>query len=666
MLGCSASSPVADENGESSETVTGKLLHEEEIRGVKISFWETPTGLLGLARRHVDGPEQTKRIADSLKASSLGAAYRALHAAAGDSPEVPQVLLDADARYPASAVDATVEGAPANVTGEETIPAPAAQFDGVRGSNSDGVPSITQAVTAAENDAAVKAWMCISTQTCQVGFGSIYSGWIQNTSSYYVQYFNSSYDSSSSYGLRYQIGDRSNFVVEFSGRLQSRYVVEAYRYAGVGTFRRDAWISGWEPYPLTGTSRSVTFDQSKLLGPNIRVSMAQKWTAPSLKAFVGGSAQLHNFCVSNVDNSFRALPPRPSGKIRYSSQGDKVLPPFDAKLYRFASPVTSTILGVDFCTDIKATYENHIQGIGRLHTTADDNRWFVMSRSRPGSVGGAGLFLANIGDAPNVSGRLVAPGASFSGDPPANRRTYYYYPMSQTDHPGGFQVVGGLVAIAAEGASGAAGFVDFYDFRTPGTASTAFQRLRLDGSHGEPTASPNTKPTAAAMVKLSNGLYLLFVLNKDDQRSGRFYLSNSATLSSSTWWQWLSDVSWPARMYQNANFITQCDGKLFLAMTNNEGFGYDYGINGAQVTSGTNTADLFSVAFATGTQNVQLTFQYPGTYGGDDDGYNQFRAAGDFYVGRDNKLIMYSHAHHANTGAGGCPDSKLKLSEFAY
>jgi hypothetical protein len=192
--------------------------------------------------------------------------------------------------------------------------------------------------------------------------------------------------------------------------------------------------------------------------------------------------------------------------------------------------------------------------------------------------------------------------------------------------------------------------------------------LRLDGTHGEPTASANAKPTAAGMVKLSNGLYLLFVLNKDDQRSGRFYLSNSATLSSSTWWQWLSDVSWPNRMYQNANFITQCDGKLFLALTNNQGYDYDCSSTTltCQVTSGTNTADLYSVAFQPGTQNIQLTVAYPGTYGGDDDGYNQFRAAANFYVGRDNKLIMYSHAHHANTGAGGCPDSKLKLSEFAY
>jgi hypothetical protein len=26
---------------------------------------------------------------------------------------------------------------------------------------------------------------------------------------------------------------------------------------------------------------------------------------------------------------------------------------------------------------------------------------------------------------------------------------------------------------------------------------------------------------------------------------------------------------------------------------------------------------------------------------------------------------IYSHAHHANTDVWGCPDSKLKLSEFA-
>jgi hypothetical protein len=41
-------------------------------------------------------------------------------------------------------------------------------------------------------------------------------------------------------------------------------------------------------------------------------------------------------------------------------------------------------------------------------------------------------------------------------------------------------------------------------------------------------------------------------------------------------------------------------------------------------------------------------------------------APANFHVARDSKLLLYSHSHHANTDVIGCPDSKLKLSEFAY
>jgi hypothetical protein len=85
------------------------------------------------------------------------------------------------------------------------------------------------------------------------------------------------------------------------------------------------------------------------------------------------------------------------------------------------------------------------------------------------------------------------------------------------------------------------------------------------------------------------------------------------------------------------------------------------------VACGTNPGEASSQIAVTGTllHEEQVGTRSMG-FGIDDDGYDQFRAAADFYVGRDNKLLLYSHAHHANTDVFGCPDSKLKLSEFAY
>ncbi|HWA76445.1 MAG TPA: hypothetical protein VG937_29105 [Polyangiaceae bacterium] len=669
LVSCAGGSTSSSEVSTRNELkVEGTLLYEEQVGGVHVGFWETPSGLLGITQASVDGPELSKRIAESVKQPTLSEAYRALRAVAGGGAiSVPKALSDADARYPLARAETsfdTPERLPGAATTMPSEGATSAPGVNPRARASGDVGVLSQPVTWAEDDAAVGTWLCVSSQTCQIGFGSIYSGWIQNKSSYRVQLFNNSYDTPAAYGSRYRVSNRQTWVTSMSGRLQPRYVVEGTYYGGVGIFARDSYISGWEPNPITPTSTSVTFDQTKPLGPGMRVSMAQSWADPSLKAFVGGSPQTHSFCVKDVPTAFSSFPFHPSGKVRYRSQGGSTLAPFNAKLNLFGSG--SNVLGI--CGDLKATWKNHIQGVGRLRTTNNDNRWFVMSRATPGTVGGSGIFLAQFADDAigNPEGRLVAAGADYSGEPPSNRRTWYYYPIPDTDHPGGFQVVGGLLAIASEGAGSAPGIVDFYDLRVPGSKTAWFQRLLLDGTHGEPTGGNNGKPSGAGLVKLANGLYLLFVLNKDDQYSGRFYLSSSATLDVNTRWQWLSDASWSGRKYQNANFITDCNGTLYLAMTNNENYEGYCDFSGCVLNAGTNTADLYGVAFQSGTFNIQLGLKRSMNFGIDDDGYDQFRAAANFYVGRDNKLLLYSHAHHANTDIWGCPDSKLKLSEFAY
>ena len=113
--------------------------------------------------------------------------------------------------------------------------------------------------------------------------------------------------------------------------------------------------------------------------------------------------------------------------------------------------------------------------------------------------------------------RWVHPGDNFTGDPPSNRRTYLYYPIAGTDHPGGIQASGSFLVIASEGLSGQPPFVDIYQ-RTPDDVTLSLlQRFTLLGDLGEPVA-PTRAITAAALTRLSDGRFLLFVLGKDEDQ----------------------------------------------------------------------------------------------------------------------------------------------------
>src|SRR4051812_28759309 len=50
-----------------------------------------------------------------------------------------------------------------------------------------------------------------------------------------------------------------------------------------------------------------------------------------------GPGTFNNRCVDNVETAFAALPERPTGTMRYRSQGGVQLPPSNAKLEPFGS-----------------------------------------------------------------------------------------------------------------------------------------------------------------------------------------------------------------------------------------------------------------------------------------------------------------------------------------
>jgi hypothetical protein len=377
-------------------------------------------------------------------------------------------------------------------------------------------------------------------------------------------------------------------------------------------------------------------------------SQAQGLTAFEMKGYQTTSfGSTVNRCANNVVSSFNALPSSPSGLIRYKSQGGNVLAPFNARLAEFGS------------------WDDHIQSMTRLPGVGD-NRWAAVTRSKPSTVGGAGIFLINLGDVVGTDGtRWVAPGGGYTGEPPSLRGTQYYYPISGTGHPGGLQASGRYVAVVSEAPSGQPSFVDLFNFVTPGSSSAFLQRLTLSGNLGEPVP-PARALSGVALTKLNDSRYLLFVLGKDTDKNGWLYVSDSTTPSSSTLWSHLdyvsaadSSFSGTFREYQNVSFITECGtGDIYLVATNNKDFT-------GPLDSGQDYADLFLVTWNATESAVKLTLMSARDMHEGSGGYCTFRAAANIHVDKNGKLILYCHTHHSNTDIFGNPDSKLKLAEYA-
>jgi len=349
---------------------------------------------------------------------------------------------------------------------------------------------------------------------------------------------------------------------------------------------------------------------------------------------------LGNRCAFDVQQAFAALPATPTGKIRYWSRGGSRLPPRQGKLAPFGS------------------WDAHVQSISRLSLPWDDNLWAAVSRSNPGASGGAGVFLVDLGGVRGADGtRWVLPGDNFGGEPPAGRQTYKYYPLSDTDHPGGIQVVGAYLVVAAEGAEGAPPFVEILERVADDADYRWLSRFTLQGDLGEPVA-PSRFITAAALTRLLDGRYLLFVLGKDEEQQGWFYVSDQPVLSADTRWSFLDYVAVPG-WYQNVTLLTECDSRdVYLLATNNIDFD-------GSPNSGTDWADLYQVSRSDASGHVELSLIDGRIFAAGGSGYCTFRAAANAYVDRDGALLLYCHAYKANTDFLGSPDGKLKLVEYA-
>lgn len=347
-----------------------------------------------------------------------------------------------------------------------------------------------------------------------------------------------------------------------------------------------------------------------------------------------------NRCAYDVQGAFARLPEAPTGKVRYRSMGGKVLPPLDARLADFGD------------------WDSHVQSIARLSLPWADNLWAAVSRANPGTNGGAGFFLVNLPDVHGADGtRWVLPGDRFTGEPPSGRQTTSYYPITDTGHPGGIQAVGDFLVVASEGLEEQPPFVDIFRRQASVVAYDHLQRITLYGDLGEPVA-PTRFITAPALTRLRSGRYLLFVLGKDEDQQGWFYVSDQTALGEATSWSFLDHVYVPW-FYQNVALVTECGTRsLYLIATNN--IDYDGAAN-----SGTEYADLMLVDWDPGSLEVELPLINLRAFDAGGSGFCTFRAAATPFVDANGELSLYCHAYKANTDIFGRPDSKLKLAEYA-
>jgi hypothetical protein len=327
-----------------------------------------------------------------------------------------------------------------------------------------------------------------------------------------------------------------------------------------------------------------------------------------------------NRCVTNVPAAFARIASTPSARLRYRAHGGELLPPFQGRLADFGSQ------------------RAHVQGVGR------SGDWLALTRSTPGVVGGAGLFLVAL----------------------AERETRFYYPIADVDHPGGLSTLGRYAFVAAdcddERRCGRATFIDIFDLARPGSRRALVQRVRL-GAQGEPGRIRTI--TSVAVTRLQTGPLLMFVQGKDSRHEGWFYQSERADMP------WTYRGYWARALgkgdeYQNTSLVTECgSGDVYLIGTGNGE------LNVASViladtlghAPGVDTMSLLKLSQSAGGA-LGMEWQATRRFDPGGDGFCTFRAAANVHVTRANELMLYCSTRKAPADPLGLRESTLKLAVF--
>jgi len=356
-------------------------------------------------------------------------------------------------------------------------------------------------------------------------------------------------------------------------------------------------------------------------------------------------------CVRDIENVFRegvfgyrlrargGVEEGPTGRFRIRMHEGERLP-----------PESQNVTGA-------GGFNSHVESIVRVPGSGESN-WMVMGRARPSL--GAPFYVFEIGSPPKSDdgeryvkfNRLEDDYYDLYQDNPRDLdRTRAYLEISSTEHIGGMQAMGNIVAmpVTCDSAACAKPSVMFWDFSSP---------LHPRLVHQLWLQSPQ-EAHWVSVTSLPSGQLLLIVNRGDDGTTDAYITEDSRPLNSSTRWKRLPrfDISvpqWDAGngTYQNANFLRGCEtGRLYLLAMR------QLGRSGLKQWYDDNLVELFRVdgPFTSG-DPLRLTYVSGATFERFGD-YCQMRGGASVYVEPDGSPVVYCAAGQSDSNA-------LKVSEI--
>jgi len=310
--------------------------------------------------------------------------------------------------------------------------------------------------------------------------------------------------------------------------------------------------------------------------------------------------------------------------------------------------------------------EKHYQGIQRL-PGAGTPYFFVSKNGNPTSprtTEEGHLLVVRMGSRPTEgerlrSNRLFRDAHTINTPPPLNDVVVsdisFSAPGFEYAHAGGMQVWGDVLVVALDkpmSGSLPTGKIAFFDVSDP--ASPVFM-YDIPVNHDAATA---------AVTRLRDGRYLVAVGGANDSQNVYTYLSNGADIHDTNiifteYDVWRNDEltsgHWPTgtESHQTLNFLSQCDGTLFLAGTNNDN---------PLAPDSDDFTDLYSVGPIDGS-NLRLQWVARRHIFCESEAGRlcNFAAAAGFYISPTGELILYGAEHHNDSSHGS-----VGMAEFRH
>jgi hypothetical protein len=282
----------------------------------------------------------------------------------------------------------------------------------------------------------------------------------------------------------------------------------------------------------------------------------------------------------------------------------------------------------------------HRQSIQRLYRSGGNFLLVSMSRSP------AGFEVVRMLDHTSTL-RLTSAGVTPTSSPSGNDLPVRFYAGSPTrTHAGGMQVMGRFAAVPFE--DGGTAYFQTFDLADPYNAvrgPTVFRQAGQTSNAG-----------AVAMTRTDDDFFLALVFG-NDSTDVEVFRSSTASLPAVGATAWVSKGAWSTgwgNAYQNVQFVTKCDGQLFVVATH-------------QNSSEEDWADLYRVTFNTTTfkptfakvAKRNLTCRSSNT---GNTRYCDFKAGAGPYVDYYGGIILYGIEHWNDAYPGS--NWAVKTREF--